>query len=147
MAALYMAIYFDRLADLRPVVDGSRDTRTMRHSDSPPHWLFSYGTLRQPDVQRATFDRELQSEPDILCGYSLSMLDIIDPAVIATSGSDTHPIVRWTGDESDEVEGVALGVTADELAAADGYEVSDYRRVAVMLKSGRHAFVYVSAQP
>ena len=109
------------------------------------HWLFSYGTLRQPAVQQATFQRLLASEPDILSGYDLSMVAITDPEVIAMSGSNRHPIIRWTGDERDEVQGAALAVTASELVAADSYEVSDYRRIAVVLKSGRAAFVYVAS--
>ena len=36
--------------------------------------------------------------------------------------------------------------TDEELAAADAYEVSDYRRMEVTLASGRSAFVYVKAQ-
>lgn len=55
--------------------------------------LFSYGTLRQREVQVATFGRELDG---------------------------------W-------------------LEAADEYEVDDYRRVEVPLRSGRSAWVYVFA--
>jgi len=36
-------------------------------------------------------------------------------------------------------------ITTAELAAADTYEVSDYKRIAVRLKSGLEAFVYVGA--
>jgi len=36
-------------------------------------------------------------------------------------------------------------ISADELAAADRYEVSDYVRVLVPLRSGRQAWVYVRA--
>ncbi len=110
------------------------------------HWLFSYGTLRQPEVQRATFGRMIESHPDILRGYSLSMLTITDPWVVVTSGSDQHPIIRWTGRDEDEVQGAALAVTGAELAAADTYEVADYRRVSVVLASGQSAFVYVAAE-
>jgi hypothetical protein len=35
--------------------------------------------------------------------------------------------------------------TASELTAADAYEVSDYRRVEILLKSGRRAWAYVKA--
>jgi hypothetical protein len=40
---------------------------------------------------------------------------------------------------------VVFKITPAELAAADTYEVSDYKRIAVRLKSGREAFVYVGA--
>ncbi|BCQ64792.1 hypothetical protein PBOI14_65420 [Pseudomonas sp. Boi14] len=36
-------------------------------------------------------------------------------------------------------------ITPEELAAADSYEVSDYKRVSVTLASGIQAWVYVSA--
>ena len=36
------------------------------------HRLFSYGTLRQRDVQRALFGRELEMQPDALTGYRLA---------------------------------------------------------------------------
>ena len=58
--------------------------------------LFSYGTLRQPEVQRATFGRLLDGDADTIPGFELDMLTITDPAVIATSGSDRHPVLRRT---------------------------------------------------
>jgi len=33
--------------------------------------LFSYGTLRQPEVQLANYRRLLEGEPDSLSGYRL----------------------------------------------------------------------------
>ena len=52
---------------------------------------------------------------------------------------------RPTGNPADEVAGVAFRVTKSELAAADTYEVSAYKRIAARLKSGLEAFVYVAA--
>jgi hypothetical protein len=43
------------------------------------------------------------------------------------------------------VAGTVLELTAEELAAADRYEVDDYRRVPVRLGSGLQAWVYLSA--
>lgn len=106
-------------------------------------WLFSYGTLRQAEVQRALFGREVACVVDALAGFRLARVRITDPAVIATSGSDEHPmLVR--GDADDRIEGAALRLSAAELAAADAYEVDDYVRVAVTLASGRAAFAYVA---
>lgn len=107
--------------------------------------LFSYGTLRQREVQLATFGRELDGEADAIVGFELDVLVITDPHVIATSGSDRHPILRPTERASAEVPGTVFTVTDEELAAADAYEVADYRRALVPLRSGRHAWVYVFA--
>ncbi|HWQ87863.1 gamma-glutamylcyclotransferase family protein [Brevundimonas sp.] len=108
-------------------------------------WLFSYGTLRQPEVQLANFGRPLEGRNDVLEGYVLSMIEITDPEVIAISGSNRHPMVRRTDQPDDRVEGVAFRVTAAEIAAADAYETSDYVRVTVILGSGLEADVYVSS--
>lgn len=108
-------------------------------------WLFSYGTLQQDDVQLATFGRRLEGRADALPGYATSLFEITDTGVIATSGKTHHLMARPTGDPADEVAGVAFRITPAELAAADTYEVSAYKRIAVRLKSGLEAFVYVAA--
>jgi gamma-glutamylcyclotransferase (GGCT)/AIG2-like uncharacterized protein YtfP len=107
--------------------------------------LFSYGTLQLESVQRESFGRILEGADDAMLGYRQSFVEITDPEVIRKSGKNLHPIVTPTGDLSDEVPGKAFRLTESELAAADEYEVSDYRRVSVRLKSGREAWVYVRA--
>lgn len=108
--------------------------------------LFSYGTLQQQDVQRATFGRTLDGHGDVLPGYAQELIAISDPVVVATSGKTHHPIVKSTGVPTDRVDGTVFEISADELAQADRYEVSDYRRVAVTLASGLPAWVYVDAR-
>jgi gamma-glutamylcyclotransferase (GGCT)/AIG2-like uncharacterized protein YtfP len=108
-------------------------------------WLFSYGTLQQEAVQLRTFGRRLSGVADTLPGYTRTMVRITDPDVLATSQADHHPIVAASGDPADEIPGTVFAISDAELAAADAYEVSDYRRVEVRLKSGRNAWVYVRA--
>ncbi|CBS90463.1 gamma-glutamylcyclotransferase family protein [Azospirillum lipoferum] len=107
--------------------------------------LFSYGTLQQETVQLASFGRLLAGRADAMPGYRCDMLEITDPEVIRTSGKRFHPVVVESGDPADEVAGTLFEITAAELAAADSYEVADYRRVMVRLKSGAEAWVYVKA--
>jgi gamma-glutamylcyclotransferase (GGCT)/AIG2-like uncharacterized protein YtfP len=107
--------------------------------------LFSYGTLQDKNVQLAHFGRELRGRPDAMPGYRQTMIAITDPQVVATSGKTHHPIVEPSPDPGDQVQGSVFEITAQELAAADKYEVSDYKRVSVMLKSGVQAWVYVRA--
>jgi hypothetical protein len=113
-------------------------------SDQPDQLLFSYGTLQNPDVQLDTFGRLIDSEDDSLPGFTVDYAEIEDPRVVDVSGATVHPIVRTTGNPLDKVMGKALWVTDDELDAADEYEVSLYRRVPVVLTSGRDAWVYVA---
>jgi gamma-glutamylcyclotransferase (GGCT)/AIG2-like uncharacterized protein YtfP len=107
--------------------------------------LFSYGTLRQPEVQRATFGREFTGRNDAIVGFDLDYVTITDPHVVATSGSDRHPILRPTDRVDAHVDGMVLEISEAELAAADEYEVDDYRRISVPLRSGAAAWVYVFA--
>lgn len=108
--------------------------------------LFSYGTLQQRDVQLATFGRELFGTPDQLVGFRQSMVKIEDGDVVKMSGKTHHPIVHQTGLAADRVAGTVFEVTDEELIKADQYEVSDYRRVAAPLASGRQAWVYMDAR-
>ena len=96
--------------------------------------LFSYGTLRQPEVQLATFGRRLDGHPDAVTGYRVDTVTITDPGVVATSGSDRHPVLVAAGDPGAAVEGTVLAITARELVAADAYEVDAYERVEVPLR-------------
>lgn len=105
--------------------------------------LFSYGTLQYEAVQLANFGRKLEGSLDDLPGFELSMIEITDPSVIATSGEAFHPIISYTGNPADQVNGMVFEISAEELRRADSYEVSDYKRIAVKLKSGISAWVYV----
>ncbi|RLK58871.1 gamma-glutamylcyclotransferase [Actinokineospora cianjurensis] len=109
--------------------------------------LFSYGTLRLPQVQVAHFGRELDGTPDTLPAHRADWVTITDPAVIADSGTDRHPIVRPSTDPSDSVPGTLLTLTTTDLAAADTYEVPAYHRVPVDLGSGTRAWTYLAVNP
>jgi hypothetical protein len=105
--------------------------------------LFSYGTLRDPDVQKANFGRELAGRSDSVLGFRLEQVEITDPHVLEVSGLTHHPILIATGDPHDAVAGAALEVTDADLLRADEYEVDDYHRVEAPLASGDVAWIYV----
>nr|WP_315416448.1 gamma-glutamylcyclotransferase family protein [uncultured Pseudomonas sp.] len=117
----------------------------MNRSTEHPVLLFSYGTLQDKAVQLANFGRELTGQQDAMLGYSQSWVEITDPDVLASSGKTHHPIVAPTTEPGAQVEGSVFQITEQELAAADAYEVSDYKRVSVALASGLTAWVYVQA--
>lgn len=105
--------------------------------------LFSYGTLQMEHVQHETFGRELNGKKDVLLGYALSDVKIKDEAVIQTSGTAIHPILKFTGKDSDIVEGTIFEISSSELDQADKYEVGEYTRIAAKFRSGDKAWVYV----
>ena len=107
------------------------------------HLLFSYGTLRQANVQLELFGGPVPTVDDALPGWTLDWVTITDPEVVATSGSDRHPILR-RGRAGDSVAGARLELDDAQLARADTYEVDDYARIRVTLASGLSAWVYVA---
>ncbi|MCJ2373899.1 gamma-glutamylcyclotransferase family protein [Pseudomonas sp. RGM 3321] len=117
----------------------------MTQSQSFTILLFSYGTLQDKAVQLANFGRELTGQADQMIGYKQSYVEITDPQVLAESGKTHHPIISPSADLNDTVSGTVYQITPQELAAADAYEVSDYKRIAVGLVSGLTAWVYVEA--
>lgn len=111
--------------------------------------LFSYGTLQLEAVQLSTFGRRLAGQADQLPGYRLDLLEIKDPAVVATSGQTHHPVLVRSADgdvPGSPIPGTVFAITPAELAQADAYEVADYQRTRVTLVSGRQAWVYVEAR-
>jgi hypothetical protein len=105
--------------------------------------LFSYGTLRDPAVQKATFGRELTGHDDRIVGFRVSIVEITDPHVLDVSGRAFHPVLVPTDDPVDSVDGVAFEIGDDDLAVADKYESAHYHRINAPLASGDHAWVFV----
>jgi gamma-glutamylcyclotransferase (GGCT)/AIG2-like uncharacterized protein YtfP len=105
--------------------------------------LFSYGTLQLEQVQLELFRRTLKTEPDALVGYKKEKIKIKVESVVNLSGEEEHVIISYTGNDSDVIEGAVLSVTEDELEHADDYETNDYKRINVILQSGKSAWVYV----
>jgi hypothetical protein len=105
--------------------------------------LFSYGTLQLEHVQLSTFGRRIQGEQDELHGFELSFVAVEDPYDAAADGMSQFPIVRLSGRPDSQVSGVVFEVSDAELASADRYEGSNYRRIVVTLASGTDAWAYV----
>ena len=106
-------------------------------------YLFSYGTLRQQNVQLKNFGRLLDGAEDTLKKFILKDLEITDKVVLQVSDKKFHPILSYTGNEKDKVMGTVFKITSDELLKADEYEVDDYKRVEVTLESGIKSWAYV----
>ena len=117
----------------------------MNINQTANEFLFSYGTLQLEAVQMATFGRLVSGTTDALPGFELAPLKIEDPAVIAISGKSTHTIAKFTGRDSDEIPGTVFRVTPDDIQNTDKYEVDACKRIAVTLRSGVRAWVYVDA--
>ncbi|GAA5026920.1 hypothetical protein GCM10011506_13050 [Marivirga lumbricoides] len=107
------------------------------------HLLFSYGTLQLKKVQMESFGRLLEGLPDQIKAYRLEDLPIQDEMVLLRSGLASHPIAVPSLNDEDFISGTVFEITDEELAQSDAYEVSDYKRVEVLLASGKKAWIYV----
>ncbi|WP_299766133.1 gamma-glutamylcyclotransferase family protein [uncultured Dokdonia sp.] len=108
-------------------------------------YLFSYGTLQTENVQLETFGRLLYGSKDALIGYRLEQLQIKDPKVVALSQEAYHPVAIPTHKKEHVIEGLCFKISTQELEHADTYEVSDYKRIKTILRSGKEAWVYIKS--
>jgi gamma-glutamylcyclotransferase (GGCT)/AIG2-like uncharacterized protein YtfP len=117
----------------------------MDHELEESERLFSYGTLQTESVQLSTFGRKLKGSSDALPGYHLQMIQIMDQNFVATSGTEYHRNLEFTGSSSDLVDGTVFSVTQQELEQTDAYEPDGYKRMQVKLRSGTEAWVYLDS--
>jgi len=71
------------------------------------------------------------------------MVEITDIEVLRKSKERFHPIIEYSGNGNDKVEGVLFEVTEQEILNADAYEVDDYKRIEVTFQSSKKGFIYV----
>lgn len=108
-------------------------------------YLFSYGTLRDGEVQMELFGRQLTGHNDIVKGYKTSEIELDEEGFVGFTEQATYLIASVSDDENDAIEGTALEVTVDELLLADKYEPEEYERERVTLGSGKQAWIYLRA--
>lgn len=105
--------------------------------------IFSYGTLQQVNVQLEILGKTLSGVEDTIEGYYTEYLEIKDLSVLKASQNKMHPIIYFTGNKAHKVFGTLFSVTKKDLLKIDCYEVKDYQRIMVPLKSGNESWVYV----
>lgn len=109
-------------------------------------YLFSYGTLQKEKVQIELFGRTLEGSKDTLRGYKASPIEIKDEAFLSKGEQKNQLIAIISKDKNDSIEGTALEVTEEELLLGDKYEPNDYKRIKVVLESGKEAWIYAAVE-
>ncbi len=108
-------------------------------------FLFSYGTLQLQKVQLETFGRILEGTPETLNGFKIERLRITNQSVLDKSEQEFHPIALPSNNKNDEIKGTLYQISSEELAHADAYEVSDYKRILVTFQSGKKGWIYIKS--
>lgn len=98
------------------------------------HYLFTYGTLQEKEVQLGVFARELKGFDDKLTHYRVSHMKV----------ADIYPTLEHTGEEKDSITGKVYTLSNQELQKADAYEGDAYQRIEIELGSGKKAWTYIA---
>tara|TARA_R110000764_G_scaffold86562_1_gene167370 strand:+ start:435 stop:1067 length:633 start_codon:yes stop_codon:yes gene_type:complete len=98
------------------------------------HYLFTYGTLQEREVQLGVFSRPLTGFEDELPLYIIS-----DTKVAAL-----YPTLQHTGQKEDCIKGQVYTLSHQELQKADIYEGEAYERIQIQLASGKNAWAYIA---
>lgn len=118
---------------------------SLEPSEYKMEYLFSYGTLQKEKVQIELFGRKLQGSPDSLRGHTLSTIEITDESFLAKGEDKYQQTLIISEDTNDIINGTVFQVTEEELFLADKYEPDGYKRVSVVLESGKAAWIYLVA--
>lgn len=106
-------------------------------------YLFSYGTLGQEKTQLNLFSRKLNGTADSLKGYLLVPVEITDDNFLAKGEAKHQLNVVCSDNQKDEIKGMVLELSPDELEICDQYEPENYQRIKVELASGISAWIYL----
>ncbi|MCK0160904.1 gamma-glutamylcyclotransferase family protein [Allomuricauda sp. F6463D] len=96
-------------------------------------YLFSYGTIQDPQVQKYVFGRLLKGKADTALGFKK-----VENAIYGR-----YPLIIKTNNARDKVNGMSFEVNDLDLKKADIYETSAYKREKFPLESGGEAWVYI----
>jgi len=107
------------------------------HRLNATEYLFTYGTLQKENIQLTVFSRTLSGFNDTLFGYKLS-----DEKVVGV-----YPVMQSSKEPSDFVNGRVYMCSNEEILEVDKYEGPAYKRIKVVLNSGKSAWAYVSSTP
>jgi gamma-glutamylcyclotransferase (GGCT)/AIG2-like uncharacterized protein YtfP len=108
-------------------------------------YLFSYGTLQKEKVQIELFGIILQGSGDTLIGYKVSTIEIKDESFLL-KGEQKYQLTAVISKDNDNIKGTVFEITEEELRLADKYEPVNYKRVKVVLESGKEAWIYIAAE-
>jgi hypothetical protein len=104
-----------------------------------------HGSLEARAVELTTNGRLLFGQPDSVAGFGTTWVVSDDPEIVAIYGRRHFPALVRTGHGKDRVSGSVYAVTSAELQEIDGHSIMGARREAVLLVSGRSAWVYLNA--
>jgi hypothetical protein len=83
---------------------------------------------------------------DEAIGYRLATIEITDPLFLSRGENKQQLSLIFTNNKTDQVRGRVLKLTREELLTADKYEPFNYKRIRVLLASGKEAWMYAAVE-
>ncbi|ANW96487.1 hypothetical protein AXE80_09430 [Wenyingzhuangia fucanilytica] len=109
--------------------------------------FFSYGTLQFDKTQIETFGKLLPGTKDILKGYKLNNIKVLNPEIINLIDNNSHPIATLTNNPNDEIIGTVFELTNEELNKINEIAMkgnSNIKKIEVILQSGKKSWTYTT---
>ena len=107
-------------------------------------YLFSYGTLKTEKAQMELFGRALTGTEDVLKGYKTELIEVTDALFLARGENKIQQTVVPTKDNNDIIQGIVFEISEAELLVADKYKPDNYKRIKIVLDSGKEGWVYAA---
>lgn len=83
---------------------------------------------------------------DILRNYIISTIEVKDEEFLSKSEQQVYLIAITSKDKNDFIKGTVLEITHEELLLTDKYEPEEYKRVKVILESGKNVWIYTAVE-
>ena len=103
------------------------------------HYLFSYGTLQDEEIQMELYGTVLLGIEDAIKGFVLKSITLTDQF----GNKKDYLIGDYSGRKDDIVKGIVYSISEGQLALTDFYEGPSYKRISVVSENGRECWLYV----
>ncbi len=80
-----------------------------------------------------------------LIGYKVSTIEIKEESFLL-KGEQKYQLTAVISKDNNNIKGTVFEITEEELRLADKYEPVNYKRVKVVLESGKEAWIYIAAE-
>ncbi len=74
----------------------------------------------------------------------MASIEIKDEVFLAKGEAKLQQTLVLSQNNNDVIKGTVFEITKEELKVADKYEPENYKRVAVVLQSGKEAWIYIA---
>ncbi len=98
--------------------------------------VFAYGTLKDGKIRKYLLSRNVPAKKDSLSGFRIDQISL---------DGICYPVAIRDPFNKKVIHGVFFKVNEREIKLLDEYESDAYKRIQVILNSGKEAWLYIKA--